>query len=164
AHHAVRAVTLARMLAISWAALVAAPIARGAHCCGARERASSLVTPESPRLVAVARALHGALPRVLVRVGGAVGRVLRIPAERRRARRARAALARELPVVVDLLGVAVGAGCTPYLAIGITEAWGPPRFSATSRAVMHACELGLPFGGALDDAARVSPLLRPLVD
>src|SRR5262245_65401453 len=57
--------------------------------------------------------------RALVRRGvaatGPVARVVEGITARKRAHAAGRALERELPVAVDLLAVAVGAGCTPYL-------------------------------------------------
>ena len=89
-----------------------------------------------------------------------VGGFLRLRASRRRD----AALARELPVVLDLLGVAVGAGCTPYLAVEVAVRWAPPVVAARLTSVIQACTLGVAFEVALDDLARAVPLLRPLAD
>ena len=75
-----------------------------------------------------------------------------------------AALARELPIVVDLLGVAVAAGCTPYLAVEVAARWGPPRSAAAFAGVLHACALGSGFDQALEDAAADATMLRGLVD
>src|SRR5439155_23124141 len=87
-----------------------------------------------------------------------VGGFLRARASRRRD----IALARELPVVLDLLGVAVGAGCTPYLAVQVAVRWAPPVVAARLASVIQACTLGVAFEVALDDLARAVPLLRPL--
>ncbi len=83
---------------------------------------------------------------------------------RRRARTLDAARAGELPVVLDLLGVAVGAGCTPYLAVEVAAEWSPPVVSASLVAALRACALGASFEAALDTAACATPALRPLVD
>jgi tight adherence protein C len=93
-----------------------------------------------------------------------VRRVLGSMRARVRARAHDAALARELPVVLDLLGVAVGAGCTPYLAVEVAVQWSPPLTSAALAAVPRACSLGIGFEGALDDAARAERSLHPLAD
>ncbi len=93
-----------------------------------------------------------------------VGRVARSFTARTRARAGDAELVRELPVVVDLLGVAVGAGCTPYLAVEVAARWSPASIAAPLGAVLRACALGVSFDAALDDAARATPVLRPVAD
>ena len=71
---------------------------------------------------------------------------------------------RELPVTIDLLGVAIAAGCTPYLAVGVASAWSPPVVGARLGTAVRRCELGAGFAAALDDAADDAPGLRPLAD
>ncbi|MEX2099905.1 MAG: type II secretion system F family protein, partial [Acidimicrobiia bacterium] len=71
---------------------------------------------------------------------------------------------RELPVVIDVLGVAIAAGCTPYLAVQVGAQWGPPRSVAELERILRACALGVGFEQALDDAARATPRLRELAD
>jgi tight adherence protein C len=97
------------------------------------------------------------MPAAMTRVIGAIG-------TRRRARRTEAAVARELPVTVDLLAVAVGAGCTPFLAVDTAARWGPPALAVQLAEVRRACALGRGFDGALDDLATRIPQLRPLTD
>jgi tight adherence protein C len=63
-----------------------------------------------------------------------------------------------------LLGVAVGAGCTPYLAVEVAASWSPPAVAASLSAVLRACALGVSFDTALTDAVRATPRLRPLGD
>ena len=83
---------------------------------------------------------------------------------RRRARAVDAIVARELPVALDLLGVAVDAGCTPFLAVETAARWGPPAVAARCAAVGRACALGSTFERALDDAATAVPRLRSVAD
>ena len=92
----------------------------------------------------------------------ASGAVVRAP--RRGARGAGAELARELPVALDLLGVAVGAGCTPYLAVEVAARWSPEPLAAAFDQIIRSCTLGLDFESALDATARATPRLRPLAD
>ncbi len=66
--------------------------------------------------------------------------------------------------MLDLLGVAVGAGCTPYLAVEVAVRWSPPVIAAPLEGVLRACALGVSFDVALDDAARGTAALRPLSD
>jgi tight adherence protein C len=74
------------------------------------------------------------------------------------------AIERELPVVVDLVGVAVAAGCTPYIAIEHAARFGPERTARSLHDVVRACSLGQALDGALRDLAASVPTLRPLAD
>ena len=93
-----------------------------------------------------------------------MGRDLAGARARHRARRDGSALGAELPVTLDLLGVAVGAGCTPYLAVGMAARWAPPGMAVRLSGVQDACALGATFADALDDIAARAPPLRPLAD
>jgi Flp pilus assembly protein TadB len=73
-------------------------------------------------------------------------------------------MVRELPVAIDLLGVAVGAGCTPYLAVEAAARWAPPTVAASLDAVVRACALGVGFADAWRDTAVRRPQLAPLAD
>lgn len=70
----------------------------------------------------------------------------------------------ELPVTVDLLAVAVGAGCTPFIAVEVTLRWAPAALAEQLDHVRRDCALGATFADALDAAATRLPSLRPLVD
>jgi pilus assembly protein TadC len=96
--------------------------------------------------------------------GGVVGRVARSFWRRRGLRAVDATLGRELPVAIDLLGVAVGAGCTPYLAVEVAAQWSPAPVAAAFDDVLRSCALGLGFEAALDRVAATTPRLRPLCD
>jgi tight adherence protein C len=97
------------------------------------------------------------IPAVLARPLGEVH-------QRRAARSLERIVEHELPVTIDLLAVAVGAGCTPYLAVDVAATWSPPMLASELAGVVRACTLGRSFADALDDlAARVSPV-RPLAD
>ena len=126
---------------------------RRPHMTGRRVRVGSCVV--SARSF-VQRALSATGP-----VGRVVGALHAIAGTRRRVD---AALERELPIALDLLGVAIGAGCTPYLAVEVASRWAPPLVAASFASVLGACALGASFDAALDDAARAAPRLRPLVD
>jgi Flp pilus assembly protein TadB len=85
----------------------------------------------------------------------------------RRARRARARaddLARELAVAVDLVGVAVGAGYTPFLAVELTAQWSPRLVGRSLDDVVRACALGQSFDDALRELGTREPGVRPLTD
>jgi tight adherence protein C len=90
--------------------------------------------------------------------------VVRALRSRRGTRGADVALARDLPVAIDLLGVAVGAGCTPYLAVEVAARWSPAQVAAAFDGVLRSCTLGLDFESALDAVARATPRLRAMAD
>jgi tight adherence protein C len=155
------------VLGAAWGVLVAAPLVRSARRVVTVDRANILrsrspATGASPRpLTALQARVSGAAQAVRRSV---VGRVIGSLTQRRRARGEVAAHARELPVVIDLLGVAVGAGCTPFLAVEVAVRWSPPAIAARLDSVLRACALGVSFDAALDDVARTTPALRPLTD
>ncbi|MCZ7535390.1 MAG: type II secretion system F family protein [Acidimicrobiia bacterium] len=93
-----------------------------------------------------------------------VPRVVRGALALRRARREDARLRAEIPVAIDLIGVAAGAGCTPYLALETAAAWAPPAVAGHLGDVSRACSLGVSLADALAAKGRDVPLLRPLAD
>ncbi len=95
---------------------------------------------------------------------GVVGRVAREIAAHRRARRDAAQLDRELPIALDLLAVAVGAGYTPFLALEVAAGWTPAAIASRLAAVPRACRLGIGLIDALDDLGRAAPALVPLAE
>ena len=105
-----------------------------------------------------------ALAAAIMRWSGPFGRVAGALGRRRAARRGDAVIEHALPVTVDLLAVAVGAGCTPYLAVETVARWAPPPLATRLDGVCRACALGAGFADALDDLAAEAPVLRPLVD
>ena len=157
------------LLGAAWGALLAIPIARRAARVAPVTRASSLAThPRPARRVAPGRgSVHVASTRARVagRPPGVVDPSAHVdPRAAIVAARPTPRSARDLPVVLDLLGVAVGAGCTPYLALEVAVQWSPAPIAAELAAVVRSCALGLDFAGALDHAAAATPLLRPLAD
>ena len=152
------------LLGIAWGALAAVPLVAGVHRVALAERLAPPAHDGQARprrqLVVSARSF---VQRALSAIGP-VGRVAEGFTDRRREGRVDAALERELPIALDLLGVAIGAGCTPYLAVEVASRWAPPLIAASWASVLGACALGASFDAALDDAARAAPRLRPLVD
>lgn len=152
---------LVLVLGLAWGALAATPLAMRAR----RQCVDLRLNPLRPMRAEPARTLPVALRRVVDPLSrSAVGRVLAGARARHRARRDGAALGAELPVTLDLLGVAVGAGCTPYLAVDMAARWAPPGMAARLAGVQHACALGATFAEALDDLAARAPPLRSLAD
>jgi pilus assembly protein TadC len=148
-------------LGLAWGALAATPLAMRAR----RQRVDLRLRPLRPVCAAPARTPPVLLRRVVDPLSRSVaGRVLAGARARHRARRDGAVLGAELPVTLDLLGVAVGAGCTPYLAVDTAARWAPPGMAARLAGVRDACALGATFAEALDDVAARAPPLRPLAD
>jgi len=148
-------------LALAWGALAATPLAVRAR----RQRVGARLRPLRPGRAEPARPRFVLARDLLTRAAAsAPGRVLAGVRTRHGSRRADRALDAELPVTVDLLGVAVGAGCTPYLAVDIAVRWTPPLMSARLAGVRDACALGATFADALDDLAARAPPLRPVAD
>ena len=74
------------------------------------------------------------------------------------------ALLRELVVAVDLIGVGVAAGCTPYLATELGAQWSGPQLGSAFRDVLRSCSLGQSFDDSLRAlGVRVAPV-RPLTE
>jgi len=152
---------LVLVLGLAWGALAATPLAMRAR----RQRIDLRLHPLHAVRAAPARTPPVLLGRVVDPLSrSAVGRVLAGARARHRVCRNGAALGAELPVTLDLLGVAVGAGCTPYLAVDMAARWAPPGMAARLAGVQDACALGGTFAEALDDVAARSPPLRPLAD
>lgn len=149
------------LVATGWGLVAAAPLVRRARRRRVTARAAWLRT--DPVLSLAARESLGR--RVASRIPlGPPGRVARALLARSRNRRHDAELVAELPVALDLLGVAVGAGCTPYLAVEVAVRWAPPAIGSRLGAVPRACGLGASFADALDEVASTTPRLRLLAD
>lgn len=124
-------------------------------------RARLLCDPPGPaRLRAPwARAVIG-LSAVLRRSppGAVVGGLLR----RRATARSRSARERALPAAVDLLTVAVAAGCSPYEAVVSVAPWMPGAVRPAFEAVVARVRMGDSLVGSIDDALARDPVLEPL--
>jgi tight adherence protein C len=113
-------------------------------------------------LVVVALALP-VLPPLAV-PAGAVAWALPALAARRRHRRMLAAIAADLPDVVDLLVLAVGAGLTVRLAVAAVARRAPGPLGAELARAGHDADLGRRLADALDDIPeRAGEATRPLV-
>ena len=148
-------------LGAAWGLVLAFPLlSRGRRLVvGARTTALGATRAIAPR-----GHRHRLLVAAVVRRAGPVGRVAGAIGRRREARRADAVIQHALPVTIDLLAVAVGAGCTPYLAVETVARWAPPELAGRLDSVRRACGLGVGFAEALDEVASTSPALRPLAD
>jgi tight adherence protein C len=90
--------------------------------------------------------------------------VLTAPRRRRAMRRNADELARALAIAVDLIGVGVAAGGTPYVAIELGAPWTPRVVGRELEGVLRACALGQSFDDALRELGIRVPALRPLTD
>jgi hypothetical protein len=152
------------LLGIAWGALAAAPLVARAHRMALAERLGSPTRGGHARPHRLLLAPAHSFAKRALSATGPVGRVVGAFAHRQHGRRVDAAFERELPIALDLLGVAVGAGCTPYLAVEVASRWASPVVAVSFASVLGACALGASFDAALDDAAHAAPCLRPLVD
>jgi Flp pilus assembly protein TadB len=141
------------LLGCALGGIAALPLARWAR----RETIAARIRPLGRRPAAVRTRSRPTFVAPVVRITDALR-------QHRLRRRRDAELQRELPVVVDLVGVAVAAGCTPYLAIEHAVRYAPARVGATLGAVPRACALGQSLDAALRDLGVDEPVLRPLTD
>ncbi len=150
-------------LALAWGALLSLPLANRARRADGRARARALGT--IPSAAAWQRRIRTIARRVLLAPG--IVSIRRVADAPRRARRRRGrddAMARDLAITVDLVAVAVGAGCTPYLAVDLAAEWAPPAVAVELRGALHACAVGRSFDDALRDLGLRERGLRPLTD
>jgi len=142
------------MLALGWSAgaLAALPFAWWAR----RETVAARIRPLRARVTRGARPLPVEL--------GSAGRVLQSLLHRRTRCRRDAELRAELPVVVDLVSVALAAGCTAFLAVEHASRHAPRRAADALTAVGRAHALGSSLDDALRELGRIEPVLRPLAD
>ena len=73
-------------------------------------------------------------------------------------------LARELSIAVDLIGVGVAAGLTPFLAVQAAAEWSPPLVANELQRVPRACALGQSFDDAVRELGVSVPGVRMLTD
>ena len=93
-----------------------------------------------------------------------VARLARDLADRRRRRRVDRRVVVQLPVAIDLLGVAAGAGCTPHGALQLAAEWAPPDIAGLLTAWVRAVALGRGFVEAGSELADRHEVLRPLFE
>ncbi len=96
--------------------------------------------------------------------GGPVGRVVAGLARRRGQRAIDQRMLGELPGVLDLLGVAIGAGATPRAALDTAARWGPELTGSYLRHVSVQTNLGGSFSESVGRLRETAPLLAPVAD
>ena len=142
----------------AWGALALVPLRRVLRRRALRARAAALGPARRRRAAAGSRVLVALAHRT-----GPVGRVALGLLRRRRDQRRDDRVALDLPVTIDVLGVAVAAGCTPYLAVEAAARWSQPGLAPVLADVLRSSSLGVGFGDALEQLGGRVPRLRPLV-
>jgi len=140
------------LLGFGWGAMAAVPIA----CASRRKTEASRVRTLSFR---DAQPSH----RAWAHRTGAVGRVLADVHCRLRSRADARVISAELPVLIDLLGVAIGAGCVPFTALREASMWAPPRSAPALHRVVRRCELGLSLSESLAALGEECAVFEPVV-
>jgi Flp pilus assembly protein TadB len=150
------------VLSLAWGAIVALPFCACARRRSVAHRATSL---RRTRRHVDRRRARSRLARVAAaRPVMAAVRVARAPSRMRRARRRDDELARELAIVVDLVGVGVSAGSTPYTSVELASRWSPSRMRRALEDVIRACRLGQSFDDALRELGLALSPARALTD
>jgi Flp pilus assembly protein TadB len=151
-------------LAAAWGCGAVLPFVALVRRISAAERLRRL-TPRRVRRGRIARAVDAISNRLAgfspVRI---VAGVVRAPARSRRDRRRDDEMARQVAVAVDLVGVGVAAGHTPYLAVQLGARWSPPLLARELDAAVRACTIGQSFDDALREMGRRTPRARCLAD
>jgi tight adherence protein C len=151
-------------LAMAWGGVVALLTGALARRLSTAERLRGL-SPRRPHRVRRAASVRAVSHRLAAFPPlRTIGRVIAAPVRSRRTRRFDDEMARQVAVAVDLIGVAVGAGHTPYLAVELGARWSPPLVASDLDAVVRACALGQSFDDALRELGRRSPPARTLTD
>lgn len=146
---------IALVLALGWGALAGLPFVVVGERLEASGRARDLRrVPAARRGGRLARRVQATL----------VARVVAGIVRARRARRHRELVRRDLPVAVDLVGVAIGAGCTPWQALHLAVRFSPPVVARPLDRALQETAVGSAFDVALEHAGAREPVLAPLTD
>jgi len=137
------------LLAFGWGVLAAGPLLRAAA---------------RARVAARARALRPGRGEPACNSRPGRGKRTPVGPSGRRHRRQDASLNAAVPVVADVLGVALTAGLTPYLALRVAARSTPRPVAARLGGVVAAVEDGRRLADALEEEAGVSPPLRPVLE
>lgn len=139
------------VLGMAWASLAVVPFLARARRAPTVSRVADLGSTRPP----------AASPRRhIIRVSRAFGSLTHRRRDRRARRALHAEIVRELPITIDLLGVAIAAGYTPYLALEVAARWAAPATARLLTGVLDSHRLGASLSEALDDMAQNQPALR----
>ncbi len=150
------------LLGLGWGVLAASPIVARAHRLGAGARVTRLAEGAGARVARppTATRIRAHLPeppRALRHVvAGAIDRIRR--------RRTDLEIARDLPVTIDLLTIAVVSGCTPFLAVEVAARWAPPALGRRLHDVCRSVALGRSLSEALAEMVVEVPALAGVAD
>ncbi len=153
-----------RVLAVAWGAIALTPFIVLIRRLAASDRVSSLGgrrarASRPTRRVHLFRARVAGFPPLR-----SIGRVVVAPSRARRRRQLDDEMARQVAVAVDLVGVGVAAGHTPYLAVRLGARWSPPLVARELDTAVHACTIGQSFDDALRELGRRAPGTRALAE
>jgi pilus assembly protein TadC len=143
-------------IGLAWGAVVAVAILAAAGRRRVARRARALGVASAVRPFSDTAVLRRTSRRPERRRRSFVARFRATRAARKRERVINA----DLPVAVDLLGVAVASGCTPYLAVVQTARWAPPSVASPFATISAEAALGRSFAEALADLSSREPALR----
>jgi Flp pilus assembly protein TadB len=160
-HHPRRELLVSLVLGVVWAGIVALPLAIRARRVTIAARAKPFREAPRRRSPPVAAAVEWVRARPVV---ASVLRVVTAPRRRRAARRHADDIARALAIAVDLVGVGVAAGGTPYVAVELGAAWTPPVIGRELDVVLRGCAMGQSFDDALRKLGVRVPPTRPLTE
>jgi tight adherence protein C len=141
------------LLAPAWGVLAAVPLAL---------RARRTKTTTRTQLLGTRSAKVRAPRRVVERLPGPARALVARFGERRARRRLAGELERELPLILDLLQVAVSAGATPYRALELAVQWGPPTGGTVLAGALVSTRVGSSLSDALEATALDAPTLAPV--
>jgi hypothetical protein len=142
------------LLAPAWGLLAAIPLVLRARRSTRRTRARDLAVVVKTRSPG----------RVLARIPAPVRSLLAKFGARRARGRQTDTLHHELPLILDLLQVAVSAGATPYRALELAVQWGPATGGQVLGAALAATRVGSSLSDALETTAADAPALAPVTD
>jgi Type II secretion system (T2SS), protein F len=146
---------IAWLLAPAWGLLAAVPLVRRARRATARTRIRDLGT-DGAEVRASGRWTEW-IPDPVRSL------VARFGIHRLRRRQADA-LRSELPLILDLLQVAVSAGATPFRALELAVQWGPPTGGDVLGTALGSIRLGSALSEALETTATGAPALAPVAE
>jgi Flp pilus assembly protein TadB len=151
---------MTQLAALAIGVLVASPLIAYAHRWEPKARARRLTRRRRTGRVRWQRSPGLPMPSAF----RTVWNVVRAPARNRQRRRGADRMAGEVAVAVDVIGVAVAAGCTPFLAMQLSRRWTPADVSREIEGVLRSCALGQAFDDALRECGRRSEPMRPLTE
>lgn len=162
-------IPVGQILGLAWGGLLSAPLVAYLIREASRRRTRMLRSTElRPAEVGSMAGVVAHVMRPPVRTArvrfGVFGRVASGVRTHRWERRMTTQVRRDLPVTIDVLGVAIGAGLTPYLSVEGATRWIPTSVAQHFEAVVYSVGRGMRFSEAIDHMALGTPVFRPVAD